>query len=84
MLLIDCPHCGPRAQSEFTYERAVDGIVLLEMPGEQAMQVLYERTNPRGIDDELWRHSFGCRQFLRLHRHRISHAITAVSPWGQP
>jgi len=27
MYRITCPHCGPRAQSEFTYERTVDSVV---------------------------------------------------------
>ena len=82
MLQITCPHCGPRAQSEFTYERTLDAIVSLDMLPEQAMQVLFERANPRGLDGELWRHSFGCRQFITLRRHRVTHAIEAVTPWG--
>ena len=84
MLQITCPHCGPRAQSEFTYERTLDAIVPLDLAPEQAMRVLYERSNPRGLDDELWRHSFGCRQFITLRRHRVTHAIAAVTPWGAP
>ena len=83
MLLINCPHCGPRGQSEFTYERTLDAIVPLDMLPEQAMQVLFERANPRGIDDELWRHSHGCRQFMTLRRHRVTHEIVAVTPWGK-
>ena len=82
MLLIDCPHCGPRGQNEFTYERTLDAIVPLDMLPEQAMQVLFERANRRGLDDELWRHSFGCRQFITLRRHRVTHAIKAVTPWS--
>ena len=27
MYLIPCPHCGPRAQVEFTYERTMDAVV---------------------------------------------------------
>ena len=83
MLLISCPHCGPRAQTEFNYERTLDAIVPLEAAPELAMQLLFERTNPRGIDDELWRHSHGCRQFMALKRHRVTHAIIAVTPWGK-
>ena len=83
MLLISCPHCGSRAQTEFTYERTLDAIVPLEAAPELAMQLLFERTNPRGIDDELWRHSHGCRQFMTLKRHRVTHAIIAVTPWGK-
>eukprot|EP01037_Dinobryon_pediforme_P010722 gene10722-10799_t len=25
-MLIPCPHCGPRAQSEFTFDRPVEAI----------------------------------------------------------
>lgn len=79
MMLVDCPHCGPRAQAEFTYERTLDSIVMIDMPGDQAMSRLYARINPRGLDDELWRHSFGCRAWLVLRRHRTTHAIEAVA-----
>lgn len=79
MLLIDCPHCGPRAQIEFAYERTLDSIVTLDMPPEEAVARLYERANPRGLDDELWRHSFGCRQWLVLRRHRVTHEIVSVT-----
>ena len=79
MMLVDCPHCGPRAQAEFTYERTLDSIVMVDMPGDQAMTRLYARINPRGLDDELWRHSFGCRAWLVLRRHRTTHAIEAVA-----
>ena len=79
MMLVDCPHCGARAQSEFTYERTLDSIVTLDMAADEAVRRLYERTNPRGLDDELWRHSFGCRQWLVLRRHRTTHVIEAVA-----
>lgn len=82
MLLIDCPHCGPRAQAEFSYERTLDSIVTLDMPADQAVQRLYARTNPRGLDDELWRHGYGCRQWLVLRRHRRSHEIVSTLPFS--
>ena len=82
MLLIDCPHCGPRAQIEFTYERTLDSIVMLDMPADEAVTRLYARANPRGLDDELWRHSFGCRQWLLLRRDRVSHAILSVTDYA--
>ena len=81
MLLIDCPHCGPRAQVEFAYERTLDSIVTLDMAPDEAMRTLYRRANPRGWDEELWRHGFGCRQWLVLKRHRVTHAIDSVRPW---
>ena len=81
MLLIACPHCGERAQVEFTYERTLDSIVALDMAPDDAMRTLYERANPRGWDDELWRHSYGCRQWLVMKRHRVTHAIESVRAW---
>ena len=82
MLLIDCPHCGPRAQVEFAYERTVDSVVQPDAPAAEAMERLFTRANPRGLDDEIWRHSFGCRAWLVLTRHRVTHEITAIRAVG--
>ena len=81
MFLIHCPHCGPRSQSEFVYERTLDSLVSLEAPPEAAMQALFTRENPRGPSDELWRHTFGCRAWLVLCRHRVTHEIAWVKAW---
>jgi len=81
MLLIVCPHCGPRAQTEFDYARTLDAVVALDAAPEAAMTTLYARTNPRGEDDELWRHTHGCRQFLVMRRHRVTHAIQSLRAW---
>jgi len=81
MLLIKCPHCGERAQIEFSYVRSLDSIVTLDMAPEEAMATLYARANPKGVSDELWRHSYGCRQFLTLRRHTVTHEIVAVVPY---
>ncbi len=82
MLLIDCPHCGPRAQVEFVYERTVDSVVQPDAPAAEAMERLFTRANPRGLDDEIWRHSFGCRAWLVLTRHRTTHQITSIRTAG--
>jgi heterotetrameric sarcosine oxidase delta subunit len=82
MMQIICPHCGPRAQGEFVYERTVDSVVPLDALGDEAMTVLFARSNPRGIDEEIWRHTFGCRAWLVLMRHRVTHVIEAVRAVG--
>jgi sarcosine oxidase subunit delta len=79
MLLIDCPHCGPRSLAEFTFERPVASIVTLEASPEEAMRNLYTRDNPRGPSLELWRHAYGCRAWLQLDRDTASHAIAQTS-----
>ena len=82
MLLISCPDCGPRAQTEFSYERTVDSVVQPADPAEEAMERLFTRANPRSVDDEIWRHSFGCRAWLVMTRHRATHEIAAIQATG--
>jgi sarcosine oxidase subunit delta len=87
MMLIACPHCGPRAQSEFIYERTVDSVVPLNAPVDEAMAKLFTRNNPRGVDDEIWRHTYGCRAWMVLTRHRVTNEISecrAIGPDGLP
>ena len=79
---INCPHCGPRAQIEFTYERTVDSVVAIDATPNEAMESLYKRSNPRGIDDEIWRHTFGCRAWMVLCRNRVTHVIESVQAVG--
>lgn len=82
MMQVDCPHCGPRAQDEFVYERTVDSVVALDASPEDAMRTLFTRANPRGVDEEIWRHTFGCRAWIVLTRHRVTHVIEAVRAVG--
>lgn len=82
MMQIHCPHCGPRAQTEFVYERTVDSVVALDVAPDDAMNTLFARNNPRGVDEEIWRHTFGCRAWMVISRHRITNQITAVRAVG--
>jgi sarcosine oxidase subunit delta len=82
MMRITCPHCGPRAQTEFVYERTVDSVVPLDAAPDDVMETLFTRTNPRGPDEEIWRHTYGCRAWLVLTRHRVTNAITDVRAVG--
>ena len=82
MMQISCPHCGPRAQPEFVYERTVDSVVALDAAPEEAMTTLFTRSNPRGLDEEIWRHTFGCRAWMVLTRHRVTNEITNVRAVG--
>lgn len=86
MMQIPCPHCGPRAQSEYVYERTVDSVVTLDAAPDAApdaaMAALFTRSNPRGLDEEIWRHTYGCRAWLVITRHRITNRISAVRAVG--
>ena len=82
MYLIHCPHCGPRAQAEFTYERTMDSLVDPAAAAGDAMRTLFTRANPMGVDEEIWRHTFGCRAWMALTRDRVTHVIEAVRAVG--
>ena len=60
----------------------VDSVVQPDAPAPEAMERLFTRANPRGFDEEIWRHSFGCRGWLVMSRHRATHEITAIRAVG--
>lgn len=79
---ITCPHCGPRAQAEFVYERTVDSVVALHAEPDDAMKALFTRANPRGVDEEIWRHTYGCRAWMVITRNRVTNEISATRVVG--
>ena len=87
MLLIICPHCGPRAELEFGY----GGEAHIARPddpagldGEAWATFLYKRSNPKGVHAERWRHLHGCGRFFNVLRDTISDTIVTTYPAGQP
>lgn len=79
MLLILCPHCGPRNSSEFTYQG--EGAARPETEGVSAREwrtYLYERDNTAGPVSEEWFHSAGCRRFLIVERNTTTNEISSV------
>lgn len=82
MKLIPCPHCGNRAQAEFVYERTADSVVPLDAEPDAAVAALFTRANPRGVEEEIWRHTYGCGSWMLIRRDRVSHAIEWVKPLG--
>ena len=86
MLLIDCPHCGPRPELEFRY----GGEAHVARPAEPAavddvqwMAFLYLRSNPKGLHFERWRHMSGCGRFFNCARDTVSDKILKTYPAGQ-
>lgn len=64
------------------FERTVDSVVALDAAPAEAMATLFSRTNPRGPDEEIWRHTFGCRAWMVVTRHRVTHEVSAVRAVG--
>ena len=77
MLLIPCPHCGPRAEIEFRHAgeahlvRRTEGVDDAEWG-----DYLYARANPRGLHAERWRHIHGCGRFFNLVRDTVTDKVT--------
>jgi sarcosine oxidase subunit delta len=81
MLLIPCPHCGPRAQVEFVFDRPAEAVVPLDATTDALVAGLFTRTNARDWQVELWRHAHGCRAWLRIERHVVTHDVRSVTLW---
>ena len=86
MMQIPCPWCGLRDEDEFSCG-GQSHIQRPEVP-ERVSDVewshyLFNRTNPKGLHLERWRHTIGCRQWFNVARDTVSHDIVAVYPMGE-
>jgi sarcosine oxidase, subunit delta len=81
MLLIPCPYCGDREETEFSYGGEA-GIARPQNPAalsdEQWADYLFMRHNPRGVWTELWSHSAGCRRWFTLERDTYTSRIVSA------
>jgi len=82
MLRIPCPNCGERDHVEFLY----GGDASSRMPdladddiGRWADFVFF-REDPKGEHNEYWQHQHGCRQWLIVRRHTVTHEVLSVRP----
>ncbi|NND81794.1 MAG: sarcosine oxidase subunit delta [Gammaproteobacteria bacterium] len=81
MIRIDCPFCGLRDHSEFSYGGdASINYPPLDAPAEQWHDAVFLRENIRGRQLETWQHTSGCRMWLNVERDTVSHEIFAVWP----
>jgi sarcosine oxidase, subunit delta len=88
MLLIPCPWCGPRAETEFTcggeadIARPSDPEALTD---EAWGDYLFMRRNTLGVQREQWHHSFGCRRWFVIERDTVTYAVESIeTPNGGP
>jgi sarcosine oxidase subunit delta len=85
MLRIACPYCGTRDHEEFSYfGDATQPYPDLGVQHHEAwVQTVYTRPNPRGVHNEFWQHTLGCRRWLVVKRHTVTHDIESVLPAAQ-
>lgn len=76
MLIIECPWCGPRAESEFAYGGEggiVRPLATESMTDEQWGDYVFMRKNPKGLHHEQWRHASGCGKWFNALRDTVSY-----------
>jgi heterotetrameric sarcosine oxidase delta subunit len=77
MLLIRCPYCGERPETEFAY----GGEAHLTRPDPAAASdaewaaLLFLRENPKGWTRERWRHGAGCGRWFNLTRNTATNTV---------
>lgn len=85
MLLIDCPHCGTRPETEFTYGGQAhvayppDPHALTDL---EWAQYLFYRENTKGAYEERWVHAAGCRKWFNAVRDTRTYEFSTTYPMG--
>jgi len=86
MLLVTCPWCGARPETEFH----CGGEAHIARPAnadslrdQQWAEFLYYRTNPKGAHAERWLHSHGCGRWFNALRDTASDAFLATYRPGE-
>jgi sarcosine oxidase subunit delta len=87
MLLIPCPHCGPRPEIEFR----CGGEAHIARPAAPAdvgdadwASYLFYRTNPKDVYAERWLHAHGCQRWFNALRDTASDRVIATYAMGEP
>jgi sarcosine oxidase subunit delta len=86
MLLIPCPWCGPRPEIEFHH----GGEAHIARPADPSAvsdaewaDFLYNRSNPKGMHAERWRHQHGCGRFFNCVRDTVTDRIAGTYKPGE-
>lgn len=86
MLVIECPWCGERDQTEFSAHGEAHIARPLEtekLSDEEWGDYVFFRKNTKGIHYERWVHSFGCRRWFNAVRNTITDQIHATYKPGE-
>jgi sarcosine oxidase subunit delta len=81
MIRINCPFCGERDHTEFSY--GGDATIVypeLDASVDEWHDAVFLRENIRGAQSETWHHVNGCRMWLIVERDTMTHEIHSVRP----
>ncbi|MFJ9543451.1 sarcosine oxidase subunit delta [Streptomyces sp. NPDC101225] len=87
MLLITCPWCGPRDETEYHYggqAHVPHPENPAELTDEEWAEYVFYRDNPKGPFAERWMHSIGCRRWFNVLRDTVSHEVLAAYRLDEP
>jgi heterotetrameric sarcosine oxidase delta subunit len=79
---IECPNCGPRPCSEFSYNGEVRPLADPGASEQAEIARLWLRRNVDGPQRERWFHAAGCRRFVTITRDTRDNRILAQP--GEP
>jgi heterotetrameric sarcosine oxidase delta subunit len=86
MLLINCPWCGAREETEFH----CGGEAHIVRPAQPSSlsddhwaDYLFMRTNPKGVHLERWCHEAGCGRWFNAARDTVTDRFLAVYKMGE-
>jgi sarcosine oxidase subunit delta len=80
MLRIDCPVCGLRDETEFSYGGDASKIrpKLNDENEQNWYNFVFVRENPAGMHSEYWQHVGGCRYWLVAERNTLTNEIIRI------
>ena len=87
MLIIECPYCGPRDQSEFSnggeaHVKRPDGSQ--DISDREWAEYVFIRSNPKGLFYERWVLSHGCRKWFNCVRDTSTDEILKTYKIDEP
>lgn len=86
MLLIACPWCGEREETEFGYGGQAHVAYPQDpeaLDDEEWAQFLFFRANPKGPFAERWVHAAGCRRWFNAVRDTVSNEFISIYRPGE-
>lgn len=86
MLLIKCPYCGLRDETEFSCggeAHIARPLAENDITDAEFADYLFLRENTKGVFLERWMHAAGCRRWFNMARDTVSHEIIEIYPMGE-
>jgi heterotetrameric sarcosine oxidase delta subunit len=81
MLLLTCPWCGTRDETEFSYggqAHVAYPATPADLTDREWADHLFFRDNPKGPFAERWLHGVGCRRWFNAVRDTLTYQVLAV------